>query len=136
MCFEYDDPEMHNTSSVKCRKEHRCRGCSRMIRKGETAEHNTGKFDGSWYSYYVCDGCQRMILAIAAKEIQEGCPWSTAWCSVDDLRDYLGDLREYGEKIKPLGLRTIDDCMRYVNDCWERSEYSQRGDRRIVLESF
>jgi len=138
MCFDYDDyPELHSASNVKCRKEHRCTGCRRKIRKGETAEHNTGKFDGSFYSYYVCDGCQRMILAIAAKEIQEGCPWSTAWCAVDDLREYLSELRGYGETIRPLGLRTIDDCRRYVNCLWDRAQnFYQQADSLFPMEAF
>ncbi len=70
MCFYYNDqPKMAETRQVKCRKDHPCEGCHRKIRKGEKAEHNTGLFDGAWYSYYVCDRCQRVIMAIAVKEM-------------------------------------------------------------------
>lgn len=138
MCFYYDDQQkMAQTGDVKCRKDHRCEGCSRKIRKGEKAEHNTGLFDGSWYSYYVCDRCQRLILSIAATELLDGCQWHTAWCSPFDLAEYVSEKELCGDPIEPLRLRTIEDCRRYVNGIAERfGTHAWQSDRMILLESF
>ena len=138
MCFYYDDqPKIQEIREVKCRKDHPCEGCLRTIRKGERAEYNSGLFDGHWYSYYVCDRCQRLIMAIAANELLEGCPWHTAWCSPCDLAEYVAEHAAYGEEIRPLGMRTLEDCRRYVNDVSERTgQHWWREDKLIPLESF
>jgi hypothetical protein len=138
MCFYYDDqPKMAESRQVKCRKDHSCDGCSRTIRKGETAEHNTGLFDGAWYSSYVCDKCQRVIMAIAVKEMLHGCEWHTAWCSPPDLSNYISEIESYGEEVRPLGLRTLDDCRRYVDDVHYRTgQHWWREEKMIPLESF
>lgn len=140
MCFYYDDQAtIQEIREVKCRKDHPCEGCLRTIRKGERAEHNSWLFDGHWYSYYVCDRCQRVIMGIAARELLDGCPWHTAWCSPCDLAEYMREHEEWGdgEEIRPLGMRTLEDCRRYVNDVSERTgQHWWREDKLIPLESF
>lgn len=127
MCFEYDDSaSIFEQSVVKCRKPHRCEGCRRVILKGEPAACCSGLFDHIWFRYYVCYRCQRLICAIAAKELNEGCPWHTAWIAPQDLSEYVGEIdrysdeEEYGEfaekRIEPMGMPTIKDCHRVVDD--------------------
>jgi hypothetical protein len=139
MCFYYDEqPKLAEARQVKCRKDHPCEGCCKTIKKGQRAEHNTGLFDGSWYSYYVCDRCQRVIMGIAAKELLDGCPWHTAWCSPCDLYEYVNELEYHeGEEIRPLGLRTLEDCMRYVDQIAVRTgQHWWLEEKMILLESF
>jgi len=138
MCFEYDEsPKMAEERQVKCRRDYACEGCSRGVKKGTFALCCTGLFDGHWYRYYVCDRCQRLIMAIAANELLEGCPWHTAWCSPCDLAEYVEEHAAYGEEIRPLGMPTIADCRRYVDDVFYRSSSMWwREIKLIPLESF
>lgn len=115
MCFDYDDyAEMYNEKQVVCRKPHRCGGCGKTIEKGQAAKHCTGKFDGDFFSVYECEPCQRMLLSIAAEEIEHGCRWSEAWCALDYLSSYVA---ERGEPVKQL-TGTIEECWKYVNELW------------------
>lgn len=74
----------------------------------------TGKFDGEFFRVYECEQCQRMILSIAAEEIEHGCRWSEAWCAPEDVSSYVA---ERGEPVKQL-TGTLDECWKYVNDLW------------------
>ena len=127
MCFEYDGKnDIKETRVVKTRKPHKCDGCKQTIPARSTAICNSGLFDHSWFRYYVCDRCTRLQYAIAEKEIKSGCPWHTAWISADDLREYISELRSYGEEIKPLGMRSLADCRRYLDDLWlNRTGYAR-----------
>lgn len=143
MCFEYDDSsDIFEQSVVKCRKPHKCDGCWRVIRKGEPATCCSGLFDRSWFRYYVCNRCQRLIYAIAAKELRDGCPWHTAWISPQELREYLGELKVcMDDDIELMGLDTLDDCMRYVNDLYETIRSTQwppshMHGRLVELEAY
>ncbi len=77
-------------------------------------------------------------MAIAVKEMLEGCPWHTAWCSPCDLYEYVNEREyHYDEEIRPLGLRTLEDCRRYVDDVHERTgQHWWRENELILLESF
>lgn len=75
-------------------------------------------FDGHWSNWYECEGCRRMILSIAAEEIQHGCRWSEAWCSIDDLQDYL---RNRSEPVKLLQ-GTLEECWQQVNAALEQRQ--------------
>lgn len=115
MCFDYDDyPEIYAEKSVIVRKRHRCNGCRKTIDPGQPAKLATGKFDGAFFRSYQCEACQRMILSIAAEEIQHGCSWSEAWCAPDDLHDYFADRCEP----VPLLDGTLDECLSQVNALW------------------
>jgi len=92
MCFIYDDVAVcHSEKPVKCRKPHVCAGCSRVIQPGESALNSTGRFDGSWYSEYACENCERAVLSIVIRELAEGCRWDEAWCAWSDLAQTLHD---------------------------------------------
>lgn len=45
----------------KTRKEHKCVACSKIISKGTSAYHQCGKFDGEFYSYYLCPTCFKIM---------------------------------------------------------------------------
>lgn len=119
MCFDYDEEcDIQETRVVKTRTLHKCAGCRKKIAKGSKAICSSGLFDGAWFRYYVCDRCTRLQYAIVEKEIKDGCQWHTAWIAVDDLQEYLSELRSYGEEVKPLGMPTLADCSRYLSDLW------------------
>ena len=117
MCFYYDGSnDIHVSRRVKTRKRHSCEGCFKKIPAGSIAQCKSGLFDGSWFRYYVCNRCERLTYAIAADELLRGCRWENAWISPSDLMFYF---QEHPE-IQPLGLRTLDDCLSYVNGVHER----------------
>jgi hypothetical protein len=116
MCFDYDETwDIYEQKTVKTRKPHKCDGCRRTIPKGAQADHCTGLCCHEWSSFYVCHDCQRMILSIVAEELREGCRWDEAWCAPQELRDYL---RDRHEPVPRIGLRTLEDCRRYVDSLW------------------
>jgi hypothetical protein len=113
MCFEYDEyVQFGGTRRVrKTRKRHRCNGCLKGIPTGSTCTNNTGLFDGHWFSEYVCDDCQRLLLSIVAEELREGCPWHTAWCATEEMQEYSRDRHEP----VPLLQGTLEECREEVN---------------------
>jgi hypothetical protein len=116
MCFDNDDhAEMYEESIVNVRKPHRCEGCSRLIQKGEQATFGKGRFDGAFFSLYVCFDCMRMVFSIASEEIQHGCHWNESWCNPGDLRDYLADR---DEPPKVLRQQSLEACKKHVEELW------------------
>lgn len=47
--------------TVKTRKPHKCEMCGILIPKGDTAEVQTGCFEGHMYYYHLCDVCTEFI---------------------------------------------------------------------------
>lgn len=130
MCFEYDDtPLMQSVRQVKCRQPHKCSGCYEFIARGEMAECSSGLFDGAWFADYLCDRCQRLRLRIVEQELLHGCAWHTAWCSPHDMREYIEEVSQHSEPITPIGMPTIADCRRYIDNVYERT-------RMIELEAY
>jgi hypothetical protein len=127
MCFLYDDyATIYNEQLVRARKEHKCSCCRQIIIPRTRYRQVNSLYDGKWNNWKLCDTCIRVELAIVAHELEEGCWWSEAWPSFDDLRnmvlfgnDQEGDYRRCPE---PLRLRTLEDCRRYVDDLFERSK--------------
>ena len=115
MCFDTDGyADIYETNAVKCRKPHKCLGCRRVIERGEMAQYTSCLFDGHWSNWYLCNGCQRITLAIVIEELESGCSWNEAWCPPEELSTYL---RDRHEPVRPLGMPTLDDCRRYL-DCY------------------
>jgi len=117
MCFSYDDyAEMCESKVVTCRKPHRCCGCHRQIAVGETANASSGKFDGSFFRAYECEDCRRLILSIAAEEIEHGCSWNESWCAAEGLSEYIA------ERSKPVVVLggSLEDCWSHVNELWKQ----------------
>ena len=131
MCFEYDGVcDFYESHRVKCRKEHKCEGCKRVIRKGEKAMVHSGKFDGRLFRDYECEDCERLTVSIAAEEIEAGCCWSEAWCALTELREYVADRREPVRLLEG----TIEECRKQLDELWqakvaERRELLGRADR-------
>jgi hypothetical protein len=59
----------------KARKEHHCRECGTLIRKGETYVYGSGIFEGAAFSLKFCQLCSRISDAhfAAARAIGEHC---------------------------------------------------------------
>ena len=116
MCFDNDDTaDIYDQTNVTTRKPHRCEGCRKIIPAGSQMSYTRCLFDGSWSNWYECEDCRRIILSIAAEEIQHGCRWSEAWCQIDELQEYLRDRRE------PVKLLhgTLEECRQQVNAAWK-----------------
>lgn len=61
---DYDgEPEFHNVSWPKARKQHRCGECRRDIPKGSQYEKVSGKYDGAMYSEKTCCDCAEIRSA-------------------------------------------------------------------------
>lgn len=115
MCFEYDGfPKMQNERAVKrTRKPHQCTSCGRGIPVGSPALYSSGVMDGEFYSFYVCEGCQRLSFTFAADEIRRGCKWHQAWCSWDELHDHARECR-FAKTMPPLLEGTLEECYQQV----------------------
>lgn len=128
MCFEtHGCSEFHEEHHVKTRKLHKCIGCNKLYPAKTQMLCVNGKFDGNFYSYYVCQSCERLRLSIAVEEITHGCGWNEAWCPYEELQSYI---ENRVEPVKVLGLRTVKDCWLYVNQLCERTF------RTILLEDY
>ena|ERR1700722_1922760 len=59
MCMvdDYDRVELLRDGNVIARKEHKCRECHRVIKKGETCESYAFKHEGDFDSGYCCIHC-------------------------------------------------------------------------------
>lgn len=44
---------------VKTRKEHKCFGCGKKFPAGRLLNYSTGIFEGSFYSNYLCNACDK-----------------------------------------------------------------------------
>lgn len=51
------------TTTIKVRKPHRCSGCGREIKSGETCEVQTQLYDGAWDRSRTCAECVAWIAA-------------------------------------------------------------------------
>lgn len=90
MCFYQDECATVTSVSVrKASKAHSCMGCGERIEPGEKYEHASWLFDGRWDDSKCCARCRFDTLRIVAKELNEGCRWSEAWCPPSELHEYL-----------------------------------------------
>lgn len=51
----------HDSKLVKTRKKHSCFICQRKFPKGSELIRCNGVYDGDWYSYYLCQFCDRLL---------------------------------------------------------------------------
>lgn len=56
----YDPPTVYLVHRYKARRSHTCCECQREIKKRETYEQATGRWDGEWSTYKTCLGCLRI----------------------------------------------------------------------------
>ena len=114
MCFDFDGYcDWYTCKTVIGRKPHRCSGCGKLIEKGERHRVHSGKFEGEVFSERECDDCQRMILSIAAVELENGCEWNTIWCPLSELQTYW---TEVSTPVPKLEFETLEECWAYVNE--------------------
>lgn len=92
MCFDTGEYVEFSESCVrKARKPHQCDECYQTINRGEHYRYESGKFEGSFYTSYLCRTCCYEIARIVAHELDEGCRWYEAWPPLGEVRDYLSD---------------------------------------------
>ena len=151
MCFYYDEYyDAYGAKYVTTRKDHRCCACRKVIPSGSDAKVCSGLSEDGWIRYYVCSRCERMTLAIVVKELNDGCSWNEAWCAPEELDEYLQDRSRYLDpedpddcaeylenEIRPLGMRTLADCRRVVDDMHGRMTGWLRPDdtTRLLMEA-
>lgn len=81
-CYcDYDQPDFYKRVWRKASKEHRCCECGYTIKKGETYEYVSGKWDGSLGSYKTCERCVDLRA------------------SLGDCYEHRGLFEDYGEQI-------------------------------------
>jgi hypothetical protein len=108
VCF-YNDGESAEFSSGeqirKSRKDRRCDGCFKpeAIKRGELYSHQSGKFEGDFFTVVLCGSCHRDRNAIHEAELARGCREHESWCHVDEIIEHLPEysltrsLREQGQ---------------------------------------
>lgn len=52
-----EDLKCHKEKVVKCRKEHKCVNCGKVIKAGEHALYENGFYSGEPVSAYICLSC-------------------------------------------------------------------------------
>ena len=57
-------PSVYGCDRPKARKDHKCYECRGVISKGETYHKHHGIWDGSAYTYKVCDECETLRAKI------------------------------------------------------------------------
>jgi hypothetical protein len=59
-CYcDFDPPEWYDTRRIKAaRKPHRCDECSAIIAQGQPYERTTGKWEGEFSTFCVCELCR------------------------------------------------------------------------------
>lgn len=94
MCFyDYGESAEFSTSEQvrKSRKQRRCDGCFNpdAIGRGELYSHQSGKFDGEFFTVIQCGACHRDRHAIHEAELARGCREYESWCHVDEIIEHL-----------------------------------------------
>lgn len=67
-----EDLECHKEKVVKCRKEHECVSCEKVIKAGEYALYESGFLDGVPVSAYTCLECIEEWLEESGQVESEG----------------------------------------------------------------
>jgi len=57
--------ELFEQKIVKCRKEHRCEECRRVIAKGNKCERTSGLWEGSFMASHTCLDCMYIRNGLA-----------------------------------------------------------------------
>jgi len=55
--WDGDAPELFDERCVRARKEHRCCDCGTLIRPGERYTLVSGKWDGEFETFAICQSC-------------------------------------------------------------------------------
>ena len=71
----------------RTRTQHKCDGCRRVIAKGSSAFHQWGKYDGEFYSYYLCSICYELAKNFPQFIIDD---WE-GFVDVDTLYAYMSE---------------------------------------------
>lgn len=84
-------------SKPKARKEHQCSSCQRTIAIGEVYERQDNVFDGSRYTYLLCEHCReitdRVLKLIPDYWYEDGFSEDTIQEGMREYAETLADLR-------------------------------------------
>lgn len=84
-------------SKPKARKEHLCSSCYRVIRVGEVYERQDNVFDGSRYTYLLCEHCRaitdRVLALVPDYWYEDGFNEDTIDEGMREYAQTLADLR-------------------------------------------
>ena len=76
---------------VKTRKPHKCECCWQRIDKGEVAIVCSGKYDGHFFRYYLCDPCNTVMVCAQKAKVWSWLDWEEV-----ALNDVLRELEQDG----------------------------------------
>lgn len=119
MCFDYDTYVTFQREEIRrARKPHRCDGCGRTIAPGETYIAQAGKFDSTFYTAAGCTRCAYDVARIVAHELDDGCYWSEAWPTWQDLGTWFSESMQ--ERTAIADVPVIDWKTEWPNDVIKR----------------
>jgi len=124
---------VHNEKLVKTRKEHQCLTCGFIIPKGIKAHYCSGKYDGEFYNFYLCEFCKKIYEidenidtsdGISSYETQENISYSLGiWVNKVDLinkKVYFQFLCDEDENSDAVEVESFEDFYkRYDKDCYK-----------------
>lgn len=91
--YDYDDgPDVYAKSERKARKRYRCYECAHHVEPGETYEHVSSLYDGSWQITRTCCRCLD-----ARKYIEAHAP-CFCWAHGNMLDDARDTANQYGHE--------------------------------------
>ena len=77
----------------KTRKAHQCEGCLTPVPAGATMTQAVGRFEGNFYSVYLCAPCAAILRDPRFSEL-----WVEGWASgeIGELRAELEEAEKHG----------------------------------------
>ena len=70
-CFDYEEPTVHREEFRKAAKEYKCCECGSEINIGDTYEHVTQLYEGTWATYRTCEPCADLRESLS----EVSCPY-------------------------------------------------------------
>lgn len=130
MCFYQDEhPEFCSDGLCRAKKEFSCDGCCNRIQKRELYSRQSGKLDGSFYTYRSCGACELDRHRIHIMELADDCAQYESWCQADELDEALED-RSMNRSSREQGQRWLEWILKTGN----RGIGTERGWQEFIRD--
>lgn len=97
---------------IRTRKEHRCYICKKKILRGSLCMYESGKFEGEFSSFHLCNKCYELKEHYCAENREH------VRCDGWNVQDIIYDMREnscYNCKKHDICKFNYDDCVKCKN---------------------
>ena len=92
MCFvDFDPAEFVRSYHPRARKPYLCGECRGAIPAGATYTRIVGRWEGEFWTFTVCDGCEALRESVHTTEMQRGCDPRHAWAPYGGLEEAIKD---------------------------------------------